>query len=150
MQSADLGAKPRRLVRLGIGIARRQLTAAPLSARKERLRTDAHDAGRPTARPVAQVATSTSLVKAEPTPGFVLARVFAADGAGVAARVRYQTDPTGGAAAALVLATSEGLASIGRFEHGRGALAGVVLISAPIRMLTADAVFVGAALSAGP
>jgi hypothetical protein len=40
------------------------------------------------ARPASPLATSTSLVKAGPTPAFVLARVLAADGAGVAAYVR--------------------------------------------------------------
>jgi hypothetical protein len=38
-----------------------------------------------------QLATSTSLVKAGPPPAFVLARVFAADGTGVAAYVRKQS-----------------------------------------------------------
>ena len=48
----------------------------------------AHAARRPAARPVAQVARSESLVKAGPIPACVLARVFAADDAGVAAFVR--------------------------------------------------------------
>jgi hypothetical protein len=39
----------------------------------------------PTTALVALLATSRSLVKAEPTPAFVLARVFAADGVCVAA-----------------------------------------------------------------
>jgi hypothetical protein len=36
------------------------------------------------------LATSTSLVTTGPTPAFVLSRVFAADGAGVASFVRFQ------------------------------------------------------------
>ena len=43
--------------------------------------------GQPTAGWASLVASSTSLVKAGPPPAFVLARVFAADGAGVAAYV---------------------------------------------------------------
>jgi len=57
----------------------------------------------------------------------VLAQAFAAHGVRVAPYVREQQRDAGGAAAALVLATSERLASTGRVELGCGALAGVVL-----------------------
>ncbi len=43
---------------------------------------------------ISHLATSTSLAKGGPTPAFVLARVFAADGAGVAAYVRKRQRST--------------------------------------------------------
>jgi hypothetical protein len=64
--------------------------AAPLTAGERRLRRDEPVLGQPSSW-----AISTSLLKAAPTPTFVLAGACAADGAGVAAFVRLRQRVSG-------------------------------------------------------
>ncbi len=69
---------------------------------------------------------SGSLKKNRPTPAFVLARAFALTAPAWLPVSGSSRATTAGAAAALVLTTSERLASTGRVELSRGALEGVV------------------------
>ncbi len=85
----------RRAGRLGpqsraVGLARIEQAAAPPSAEKQGLRTDGHDAERPAARPVAQVARSGSRPAARSPPALGRAAVLRADGGEAAEIVPIQ------------------------------------------------------------